>query len=324
MGQTQVFCQMKTPLPGVLDGSRGMGRRPVVATLAGAAGRWLLLEQLVVDHGVVGPVHEQRLAVDPEPRALGHVGLQDLDVVAAVHLDRGPVLGPDHDRLGRAAPQLLEAVADVVDPGRAGLVVVEPELRGDLLGDVDEPVLRQDHGRPDVVDVRVGQRDEQHRRVAVALAVAVRGVELRVTADAEAGTLDLVDRLAVLVVRGHRGAEAAERLLELVGGGTEQSAAGEAEDESEDDDDSADDATDAPLFLLTSHYCTSIGERVGPGDIILFLVIYVNTYVRMFLYKNTPWVRGGVLQFFVSIICRQNRLRRRGRNCRLRRTLLGR
>ena len=197
-----------------------------------AARARLLLEELVVHHGVVGPVDEQRLAVDPEPGALGHVGLQDLDLVAAVDLDRRPVLGADHDGLGRAAPELLEAVPDVVDPGRAGLVVGEPELRGELLGDVDETVLRQDHGRAHVVDVGVGQRDQQHRRVVVAVPLVVRGVELRVTGDTEARALDLVDRLAVLVVRGHRGPEAVERLVELVGGGAEQSAA--AQDQGQD------------------------------------------------------------------------------------------
>jgi hypothetical protein len=187
----------------------------------------VLLEQAVVDHRVVGPVDEQRLAVDPEPRRLGHIGAQDLDFVPAVDLDGRPVLGADHDGLGGAAPELLEPVPDVVDPRGPGLVVGEPELLRELRGDVDEAVLGQDHGGSDVVDVGVGQRDQQHRRVVVAVPFVVRGVELRVTGDAEARSLDLVDRLAVLVVRGHRGLEAVEGLVELVGGGAEHSAAGQ-------------------------------------------------------------------------------------------------
>ncbi len=102
-------------------------------------------EQVVVDHCVVGPVDEQRLAVHPEPGGARHISTEHLDVVAAINLDRRPVLGADHDGLRRAAPVATEVVLQVVEPGRARLAVAEPELWRDLRGDVHEPVLGQDH-----------------------------------------------------------------------------------------------------------------------------------------------------------------------------------
>ncbi len=173
------------------------------------------VQETVVDHGVVGAVDEQCLAVDPEPRRARHRGAQRLDVVAAVDLDRRAVLGADHDGLGGAVPVAAEVVAQVVEPGRARFVVAEPELRRQLRRDVDQPVLGQDHGRADVLDMRVAQADQQDLGILVAFAVCC-GVELRVAGDVEALAFDLVDRLSVLVVRRHGGRETVERLIERV------------------------------------------------------------------------------------------------------------
>lgn len=242
------------------------------ASLSVAAGH-----QVVVDHGVVGPVNEQRLAVDPEPRRGRHAGAQHLDVVAAVDLDGRPVLGADHDGLGGTVPVARKVVAEVVQPRRARLRVGEPELGRKLRGDVHEPVLCQNQRRTDVLDVAVGEADQQHLRVVVAAAVAVGGVELRVTSDVETRPLDLVHRLAVLVVRGQCGREAVERLVERVAGAAEQITPRQGHDSCEDNRD-----RQTNTGLLTVHLSPQIVVVAWP----VFIILYLLNYVKYFCSKR--------------------------------------
>lgn len=147
-------------------------------------------------------------------------------------------------------PVPREVVLQVVQPGGARLGVGEAELRRDLGGDVHEAVLGQDHRRADVLDVVAAEADQQDLRVVVAVALAVLGVELRVARDAEARSLDLVHRLAVLVVRVHGGVEAVERLVELVRRGTAARDGREATDGDGGDGDGTSGASQLDLHLL--------------------------------------------------------------------------
>lgn len=138
--------------------------------------RALLLEQRVVVDRVVGTVNEQVLAVHTEPCGLGHVGREDLDLVAGVDSHRGSVLRADEDGLALALPQVAVELQQVVEPGSARLGVVELDRRPSA-GDLREAILREDECGTDVADVIVAKRDHQNRRVVLVRAVRVGRIE---------------------------------------------------------------------------------------------------------------------------------------------------
>ncbi len=127
----------------------------------------LLVEQVRVVHGVVCPIHQQQLAVDPEHRGLRHITAEDLDRVASVDRQRRAVLRPNHDRLGLPLPEVLEVVTDVVQPRRTRVSIAEPDRVRQPLGDVDDPRLGEDHRRADVMDVTAAQGYLDHSRILV-------------------------------------------------------------------------------------------------------------------------------------------------------------
>lgn len=191
-----------------------------------AGGSGALLEQTVVVDRVVTPVDDHTQTVDTQPGRLGDLGGLHVDRVAGEDRDRGAVLRTDQDGLRLAVPQVGVAPEEPVQYRHAALVAVELDRGRELVRHVDDAVLGEDEAGANVVHLGITDGDQQDRGVVLAGAVAVLGVELGVTADADGAAVDLVELLAVLVVGRDRAGLALEGELELVGRLAEQRAAG--------------------------------------------------------------------------------------------------
>ncbi len=123
----------------------------------------LPVKQVRVIGGVIRPVDQQDLAINAEDRRLRDVATEYFDRVTSIHRKRRTVLTADHDRLRLALPEVLEAVANVVQPWGTRIGVTEPYRLWQTLSDVHDPALGEDHRGTHMVDVAVAQGHLDHR-----------------------------------------------------------------------------------------------------------------------------------------------------------------
>lgn len=177
--------------------------------------RSTLAQKAVVVDRVVGPVDDQVLTVDPEPRGLGDLGSEVFDVVTCKDRDRDTGLRPDHDRSGRTLEVVGERLVQPIHPGGAGVGVLEIHPAG-RIGNPNDSVIREQQRRTDVVDHVIADRDSQHLRILVAGSIRVLRVERVVPTKVKGRTLDPVDDVTVLIVGRHGRGAALECAQEII------------------------------------------------------------------------------------------------------------
>jgi hypothetical protein len=187
-----------------------------------ATGRGLA-EHLVVVHRVVGTVDDQHFAVDVETSRLRDVRREDFYLIAGVDGKGNIELTANQDGLALPGPQISIPLDEVVQPGRARLLVVDLDLAWTRHG--GESLLGRNQRRADMADVTVADTDEQHRRVAVRCAVRRLRVERRVTRDAHRRPLYGVNHQTVRGERVDDECTTVQRLLQLRGCIVEERAA---------------------------------------------------------------------------------------------------